>query len=76
METKTTNTVYNKILRLIDQLPEEDVNKLIAALRSGKKFREKPQSINKLILNAPTWTDDEYNDYVNVRKHFNQSRLA
>ena len=31
--------------------------------------------IQELIMQAPTWTDDEYNSYLENRQYINQSRL-
>jgi len=32
-------------------------------------------AIQELILQSPTWTDKEYSEYLDAKKHINQSRL-
>ncbi len=34
------------------------------------------EALQKLILQAPTWSDKEYNSYNKVRKNINKSRIA
>ena len=70
---------YSQVFELVCQLPEKDIQKLLKQLqikikRTVKQI-EKPTPIQELILQAPTWTDKEYNDYLEARKHINQSRL-
>ena len=67
---------YNQILRLIRQLPEEDIKKLTDTLQSEITTDKSMKSIQRLILEAPTWTDSEFNDYNDARIHFNKSRIA
>ena len=50
-------------------IPETDKPKYI------KTTQEKLINIQELILQSPTWTDEEYNDYLEVKTHINQSRL-
>ena len=67
---------YTQVLELVDQLPEKDVQKLIKKIQSKFDCTEKERvSIHELIMQAPTWTDEEYNNYLEVRKHINKSRL-
>jgi len=78
MEPKI-NIGYSQVFELVCQLPDKDIQKLLKQLqikikRTDQHF-EKPTPIQKLILQAPTWTDEEYNDYLEARKHINQSRL-
>ncbi|HYX05597.1 MAG TPA: hypothetical protein VE912_02565 [Bacteroidales bacterium] len=34
------------------------------------------KSLQKLIMKAPTWSDEEYNNYNEARGHINKSRIA
>jgi hypothetical protein len=36
---------------------------------------QKRTSIQELVMQAPTWTDEEYADFLDARQHINQSRL-
>jgi hypothetical protein len=67
---------YNQILRLIRQLPKEDIKKLTNTLQSEVAIEESDLSLQELVLHAPTWTDSEIEDYTKARIHFNKSRIA
>lgn len=67
---------YNQILRLIHQLPEKDINKLIVTLNAKKTIKKTSKQLQNLIITAPTWTDSDFNNYAEGRNHFNKSRLA
>jgi len=76
------NIGYPQVMELVGQLPEKDIQKLVKHIHSKYVLPTKEQIINhrhtsiqELIMQAPTWTDEEYNNYVEVRKHINQSRL-
>jgi hypothetical protein len=36
----------------------------------------KPNEFQKLLLKAPTWTDEEYQNFVETRKLFNQWKIG
>lgn len=67
---------YNQILRLIRQLPKKDIKKLTNTLQSEMAADRSTKSLQKLILQAPTWTDSDLNDYTTAREHINNSRIA
>jgi hypothetical protein len=67
---------YNQILRLIRQLPKKDIKKLTNTLQSEITTDKSTISLQKLILQAPTWTDSDLNDYNDARIHINKSRIA
>ena len=76
MEAKT-NIGYRQVSELVEQLSDRDIQKLMKLIQN--KFANQPKKrtpIQELILQAPTWTDEEYNNYLEVRNHINQSRLA
>ena len=81
MELKI-NIGYPQVLELVGQLPEKDILKLEKHIQNKFAISAKgwirPQrhtSIQELIMQAPTWTDEEYCDYLEARQHINQSRL-
>jgi len=77
MEPKV-NIDYNQILDLIQQLPTQDLEKLTSALQTGltqKKEVAKSKLID-LILSSPTWSDNDYSDYVEAREQVNSTRLV
>jgi hypothetical protein len=67
---------YNQILRMIRQLPKRDIKKLTNTLQSEIAADKSTKSLQKLILQAPTWTDSDVNDYNAARIHINKSRIA
>jgi hypothetical protein len=81
MELKI-NIGYPQVMELVGQLPERDIQKLAKRIRNKYVLSAKTRivnqrhtSIQELIMQAPTWTDEEYNNYIETRKHINQSRL-
>jgi hypothetical protein len=67
---------FNQLLKLIHQLPKKDIERLSVVLQSEVKASKSSGSLQKLILDAPTWTDAELQDYNDARAHLNQSRIA
>jgi len=61
---------YNQILRLIRQLPKRDIKKLTNTLQSEITADKSTRSLQKLILQAPTWTDSDLNDYIRRKDSF------
>ena len=75
MELKI-NLEFNQLLKLIHQLPPKDIERLSVVLQSEVSANKSTSSLQKLILNAPMWTDAELQDYDDARTHLNQSRIA
>lgn len=67
---------YNQILRLIRQLPKREIKKLTNTLQSEIAADKTTLSLQELILQAPTWSDSDVNDYKQARIHINKSRIA
>jgi len=67
---------YNQILELIHQLPEKEIEKLVITLQSEISSKKTSESIQELILQAPTWSDSDLEDYKEARNYINKSRLA
>ena len=69
---------YSQVFELVSQLPETDMQQLLKQLQIKFEIpiKKKSQtSIQELILQAPTWTDEEYSDYLETKEYINQSRL-
>lgn len=75
MELKI-NLEFNQLLKLIHQLPKKDIERLSSVLQSEVSASKSSTSLQKMILDAPTWTDTELQDYNDARAHLNQSRIA
>lgn len=67
---------FNQPLKLIHQLPKKDKERLSVVLQSDVKASKSSSSLQKLILDAPTWTDAELQNYNDARAHLNQARIA
>ncbi|HEY4785621.1 MAG TPA: hypothetical protein VIH57_06215 [Bacteroidales bacterium] len=70
------NADYNQILKLIQQLPKKDIKRLTKTLQSEIAADKPAKSLKKLILQAPTWSDSDYNEYKEARIQINKSRIA
>lgn len=73
----TTQVEYTQVMELVNQLPEKDIRKLLKQIQDkyGTPIKKR-NTIQDIILQAPTWTDEDYEQYLEVRKHINQSRLG
>lgn len=67
---------YNQVLRMVRQLPKKDIKRLTNTLQSEIAAKKPTKSFQKLILQAPIWTDSDIDNYKSARDHINQSRIA
>ncbi len=76
MELKI-NVEYNQILNMIHQLPVQEIEKLYSALQSQLSLKNKKnkKKLKEIILSAPTWTNAEYAEYIEIRNNINKTRL-
>ena len=65
------NIEHNQILNLIHQLPKKEIEKLTITLQSEIESSKSGKSLQKMILDAPTWTDAELDEYQEARAHLN-----
>jgi hypothetical protein len=61
---------FNQILKLIHQLPQKDIERLSITLQSEISANKSSNSLQKMILDAPTWTDAELHDHNEARTHY------
>jgi hypothetical protein len=54
---------YNQILKLIKQLPKKDIERLSITLQSEIESGQSTEFLQKMILDAPTWTEAEFREY-------------
>jgi hypothetical protein len=62
------NLNYNQILKLIYQLPESEIKRLAKTLQTDVLTKKKINSIQELLLDGPTWTESDIEDYQSARK--------
>jgi hypothetical protein len=67
---------YDQILKLIHQLPKREIERLTNTLQEEIESKKSSKTIREMILNAPTWTDSDLNEYNEARDHLNKSRIA
>jgi hypothetical protein len=69
---------YKDLELIVKQLPVSKLRKLNNTINNEIDLKRNSNEIDlkTLILNAPTWTDSEYNDYLSAREIINKSRLA
>ncbi|GHT02741.1 hypothetical protein FACS189440_02230 [Bacteroidia bacterium] len=73
---------YHQVLEMVYQLPQEEVSKLLKKLQSDVAHSKnqvgtqkyKLTKMQKLLLQAPTWSDEEYKSYLEANEHFNAWR--
>ena len=75
MELKI-NIEYEQILKLIHQLPKEDIERLANTLQSEISGKKTANKLGDLLLKAPTWSSSDLSDYQNARDQLNKSRIA
>jgi len=71
------NLDYHQILKLVQQLPDDKLEKLTKTLQIELQVKKRgsKKSIEKLIQRAPTWSDDQFSLYKEARTSINTSRL-
>ena len=70
------NIDYKQILGLIHQLSKTDIQKLVTALQSEVMPKKSQKSIQELIINAPTWSVSDMDNYQKARNHISKSRIG
>ncbi len=70
---------YQQFLELIAQLPANELEKLAVVIQQQLKANQPKKQktpLQKLLLQAPTWKDQEYQNYLQAKAHLNQFRQA
>jgi len=69
---------YKDLITIVKQLPISELKRLNITI--NKEISLKKQStitdMQSLILKAPTWSENEYNEYLFAKEYVNKSRLA
>jgi hypothetical protein len=61
---------YNQVLRMVRQLPKKDIKRLTNTLQSEIAAEKPAKSFQKLILQAPIWTDSDIDNYKSCFRAF------
>lgn len=72
------NIDYSDLVAIIKQLPVSDLKMLNNTINQEIVFKKQVEKsdLQKLLLKAPTWSDEDFNDYQKLREHINKSRLG
>jgi len=72
------NIAYNDLVSIVKQLPLSDLKRLNYTINNELIIKKQANNntLQSLILKAPTWTDKEYKEHQNIREHINKSRLS
>ena len=73
MELKL-NIRYEELLNLLKQLPASQIRKLMADLALLVNRRKEKREFQQFLLEAPVMDDDQYQEFLANRKHFNAWR--
>jgi hypothetical protein len=76
MELKI-NIGYNEILELIKQLPKTQILQLKTDIETAIIEQEKTETTDfqKLLLQGPVMSDEQYAEYLESRKYINKWRV-
>jgi hypothetical protein len=67
MKTYSIEILNPKAVRLLKNL----VDLQLISMKNEKTDRKKSTDLKKILLNGPTWTDDEYVEYLKNREAIN-----
>lgn len=64
---------YNEVVSFIRQLPKEDVKKINYIIEHEilNQNQNEPNELQKLLLQGPVWSDERYEEYLEVREYIN-----
>lgn len=75
----TVEIPYEQLLKVISQLSAEQKKQLRQALEkdlSAESVAKPDNALQEILLKAPTWNEEEYQQYLSGRKNLNQLRKA
>jgi hypothetical protein len=72
----TMDIKFEQLVEIVNQLPEDMKTKLFQSVSQNKKKSLSKDDFQKLLLQAPTWSEEQIEAYESARKHFNLSRIA
>ena len=71
------NIEFEQVVNLVKQLPKSQKEKLAYVIQKElmhKKYTKKSNELQKLLLQGPTWSEEEYKNFLEARAHLNQFR--
>ncbi len=69
---------YQEIVSAVKQLSVYELENLIDSITTelSKKKSSGSEDLRNVLLKAPDWSDEDYENYKTARSHFNESRLS
>jgi len=69
---------YKDLITIVKQLPISELKRLNITINNeiSLKKQSTKTDMQSLILKAPTWSENEYNEYLSAKEDINKSRLA
>lgn len=67
---------FEQLVEIVNQLPDEMKTKLFESVIQKKRKSVSKDDFQKLLLQAPTWSEEQIEAYESARKHINLSRIA
>ena len=72
----TMDIKFEQLVEIVNQLPDEMKTKLFESVIQKKRKSVSKDDFQKLLLQAPTWSEEQIEAYESARKHINLSRIA
>ncbi len=69
------NSNVQRVINLTNQLTDGEIELLINIFQTQVRKKNSKTDLQELLLTAPTWSDEDYNNYKSAREHINKSRL-
>ncbi len=63
---------FEQLLQFIQQLPLQEKKKLLEAVQREVKQEEETNALQQLLLQGPTWSEKEYQDFLIAREQLNK----
>lgn len=71
MELKI-NLGFDQVLNLVRQLSKTEKQKLAEVIQKDLDVKKEQSNLANILLNGPTWTDEEYKKICLIREQINQ----
>jgi len=64
---------FEQLLQFVRQLPVSEKKQLIEAVKRDLEREAEPNELQKLLLQGPTWSEEEYQNFLDARRQINQT---
>ena len=67
-----SHNVYNQIVQFVKQLSKSEKLKLVSEIEKGLETKSASVALQEILLNGPTWTEEEYNKFCATHEQVNR----